>query len=161
MIAHTLRSNVVHKKRLAGSSCAVLTPCVHFIYRCPEEVEKSQKLACKRDQEGRIKTMIETRGEDGYILAPGSPPCCDFQSSFSKTGHLCASALCPHHSWGAITQFVLAIDLLKRRWSSFRFSSAFVKWYFPVSMICLRTSRDSAGPYSRRRSRAPSSRRSC
>ena len=48
----------------------------HFVYRCEEEVEKSQKLACKRNPGGHAKTMIETRGEGGYILAPGSPPEC-------------------------------------------------------------------------------------
>jgi P4 family phage/plasmid primase-like protien len=43
----------------------------HLYYRC-ERVERNQKLA--RDADG--KTLIETRGEGGYVLAPPSPPCC-------------------------------------------------------------------------------------
>jgi hypothetical protein len=43
----------------------------HLYYYC-DSVAPSQKLA--RDEGG--KTLIETRGEGGYVLAPPSPACC-------------------------------------------------------------------------------------
>jgi len=55
---------------------------IHLYYRC-EELEGNQKLARQLfdeyvDKNGnpRPLTVIETRGEGGYVLAPGSPPEC-------------------------------------------------------------------------------------
>ena len=52
----------------------------HFYYRC-STIEGNQKLAQEPpsvDKEGQPKpnTLIETRGEGGYVLAPPSPPAC-------------------------------------------------------------------------------------
>ena len=44
----------------------------HLLYRCAEPVSGSTKLAETPDR----KTLIETRGEGGYTLAPGSDPAC-------------------------------------------------------------------------------------
>ena len=49
---------------------------VHVYYRCPGHVAGNQKLARQVAGDGEIKTLIETRGEGGYVLAPGSPGCC-------------------------------------------------------------------------------------
>jgi P4 family phage/plasmid primase-like protien len=46
-------------------------PGVHLYYRC-EDAGPSQKLA--NDENG--ETLIETRGEGGYVVAPPSPACC-------------------------------------------------------------------------------------
>ena len=48
----------------------------HVFYRCDAGVEPNQKLAQKLGKEGRPKTTIETRGEGGYVLVPGSPREC-------------------------------------------------------------------------------------
>lgn len=55
--------------------------CYHLYYRCEDEVEGNQPLARRQvgtDERGRpiIKAIIETRGEGGYTLAPGSPAQC-------------------------------------------------------------------------------------
>jgi Bifunctional DNA primase/polymerase, N-terminal len=55
-------------------------PGLHVYYRC-EDIGSNQKLAQigEMDSEtGKIipKTIIETRGDGGYVLAPGSPPAC-------------------------------------------------------------------------------------
>ena len=42
---------------------------IHFYYRCPDGIEGNQKLA--RLADGKVK--IETRGEGGQVVAPGSP----------------------------------------------------------------------------------------
>ena len=52
----------------------------HLYYRC-DEISGSMKLATAHesfvDCTGKSKTtMIETRGEGGYVVAPGSPACC-------------------------------------------------------------------------------------
>lgn len=52
----------------------------HFYYRCPE-ISGNEKLAQEppsTDEAGspRPNTLIETRGEGGYVLAPGCPPEC-------------------------------------------------------------------------------------
>jgi P4 family phage/plasmid primase-like protien len=51
----------------------------HFYYRC-SEISGNEKLAQESpfDADGnpRPNTLIETRGEGGYVLAPGSPPTC-------------------------------------------------------------------------------------
>ena len=46
-------------------------PGYHVVYRC-DAIEGSQKLAQRADK----KTLIETKGEGGYTVAPGSPGCC-------------------------------------------------------------------------------------
>jgi hypothetical protein len=43
----------------------------HVYYRAPEVVG-NQKLAGRPECKGRYKTLIETRGEGGYVLAPPS-----------------------------------------------------------------------------------------
>lgn len=51
-------------------------PGVHVALRC-ETIEGNQKLAQEWDAaEGKPKTLIETRGEGGYVVAPGSPLRC-------------------------------------------------------------------------------------
>jgi hypothetical protein len=44
---------------------------MHLYYRC-ETIAGNMKLA--KDENG--ETLIETRGEGGYVLAPPSPACC-------------------------------------------------------------------------------------
>ncbi|HUE71267.1 MAG TPA: bifunctional DNA primase/polymerase [Pirellulaceae bacterium] len=58
----------------------VATPSggLHLYYRC-KTIEGNQKLAMRAaDSNGRTgkKTLIETRGEGGYVVAPGSPANC-------------------------------------------------------------------------------------
>jgi hypothetical protein len=53
----------------------------HVVYRCPGEVEGNQKLAQEPDPKAppgkpKPRTLIETRGDGGYFLAPGCPACC-------------------------------------------------------------------------------------
>jgi len=48
----------------------------HLYYRCQSKVEGNQKLAEKFGPDGKLFALIETRGEGGYVLAPGSPPKC-------------------------------------------------------------------------------------
>lgn len=45
----------------------------HLYYRCPERVEGNQKLARRKRADGKVETLIETKGEGGYVIAPGSP----------------------------------------------------------------------------------------
>lgn len=53
----------------------VRTPSgVHVYYRS-EKVEPNQKLAQRKRAKG-IECLIETRGEGGYVIAPGSPAAC-------------------------------------------------------------------------------------
>lgn len=48
----------------------------HYYYRC-DEISGNLKLARdEQDQAGNIPTLIETRGEGGYVLTPGSPARC-------------------------------------------------------------------------------------
>ena len=56
----------------------VMTPTggFHVYYRCEEPVEGNQKLAQKNGPDGQTEVMIETRGEGGYVVAPGSPRAC-------------------------------------------------------------------------------------
>lgn len=53
--------------------CIISTPRpgFHLVYRC-SEIDGNQKLA--QDEGG--ETLIETRGQGGYAIAPGSPPEC-------------------------------------------------------------------------------------
>jgi len=48
----------------------------HVYYRCSDGIEGNQKLAQRKDSNGKLKTLIETRGEGGYVVAPGSPKKC-------------------------------------------------------------------------------------
>lgn len=56
--------------------CLIRTPRPgwHVTYRCADPVEGNQKLASvpKRDNPSEWKGIIETRGEGGYCLCPGS-----------------------------------------------------------------------------------------
>jgi hypothetical protein len=47
----------------------------HYLYRVEAEVGGNQKLAMKL-VDGEVKCRIETRGEGGYTVAPGSPARC-------------------------------------------------------------------------------------
>lgn len=44
----------------------------HMMYRCTT-VGNNVKLAKMRDENGKLQTIIETRGEGGYFIAPPSP----------------------------------------------------------------------------------------
>ena len=48
----------------------------HLYYRCPGLIDGNKKLAQHQGDDGKLHTLIETRGEGGYIVAPGSPPSC-------------------------------------------------------------------------------------
>lgn len=52
----------------------------HVYYRCPGGIAGNTKLArrpiTREDGKPGWKTLIETRGEGGYVLAPGSAPQC-------------------------------------------------------------------------------------
>jgi len=49
----------------------------HLLYRCEAPVQGNRKLAQRLDTDtGAIETLIETRGEGGYTIAPGSPLAC-------------------------------------------------------------------------------------
>jgi hypothetical protein len=52
-------------------------PGYHVRYRCPEAtIPGNTKLARDPGREKGAQTLIETRGEGGYALAPGCPPAC-------------------------------------------------------------------------------------
>ncbi len=55
----------------------VMTPRggFHIYYRC-SRIEGNQKLAQEANVEGNPEVLIETRGEGGYVIAPGSPAAC-------------------------------------------------------------------------------------
>ena len=80
----TLFAPFIERCKQAGISEAELGKCAivkspggaHFYYRCPGAIEGNQKLAQRQDAGGKLQTLIETRGEGGYIIAPGSPPSC-------------------------------------------------------------------------------------
>lgn len=65
------------QKEFIMSLPMVATPTggLHIYYRCPS-IEGNQKLASKPNEKGRPDTMIETRGEGGYVISPGSPATC-------------------------------------------------------------------------------------
>jgi putative DNA primase/helicase len=51
----------------------------HVSYRCPEvEIPGNSKLAGRPnpDEPGKVLCLVETRGEGGYVLVPGSPAAC-------------------------------------------------------------------------------------
>ena len=68
--------------KLGGADLLEMLPIVrtpngfHVYYRCSGGVEGSQKLAQREGSDGKPKTIIETRGEGGYVIAPGSPKAC-------------------------------------------------------------------------------------
>ncbi|MBA4107837.1 MAG: hypothetical protein C0485_19060 [Pirellula sp.] len=57
----------------------------HLIYKCPT-IGSPQKLAQRPDpipeNPQKRKTLIETKGEGGYTVAPGSPGCCHETGGF-------------------------------------------------------------------------------
>jgi putative DNA primase/helicase len=65
---------------LVGKLPLVKTPGGYHLYLRCEHIEGNKKLAQypAEDEEGRLvaKTGIETRGEGGYVVAPGSPAEC-------------------------------------------------------------------------------------
>ncbi len=50
-------------------------PGVHVCY-LSDDVGHNLKLAMALNAQGKPKTLIETRGEGGYVIAPGSPASC-------------------------------------------------------------------------------------
>jgi putative DNA primase/helicase len=47
----------------------------HIWYRCPETViPGNKKLAIDPERPHNDRTLIETRGDGGYAIIPGSPP---------------------------------------------------------------------------------------
>ncbi len=55
----------------------------HILYRC-EEIEGNGKLATQSDKDGKKKTVIETRGEGGYLLSYPSKGYDLIQNSIDK-----------------------------------------------------------------------------
>ena len=52
-------------------------PGYHVRYRCPDiDIPGNEKLATDPTRPGKEQTLIETRGEGGYALAPGCPVEC-------------------------------------------------------------------------------------
>jgi hypothetical protein len=76
---------------LVARLCVVQTPRepsgYHVRYRCPEvTIPSNTRLAGEpfidpKTGKQAVRTLVETRGEGGYAIAPGSPPTCH------KTGH--------------------------------------------------------------------------
>ena len=66
------------KQSLFDKLVVVSTPSQgsHVFYRCPDGVESNQKLAHRVGEDGKPVVRIETRGEGGYVLLPGSPESC-------------------------------------------------------------------------------------
>lgn len=59
------------------SVCRTPKPGYHVRYRCRDPVPGNLKLAQDPTQpDAKQRTLIETRGEGGYALAPGCPPEC-------------------------------------------------------------------------------------
>ena len=48
----------------------------HIYYRCSDGVEGNQKLARRAGEDGKPDVLVETRGEGGYVVLPGSPDSC-------------------------------------------------------------------------------------
>jgi putative DNA primase/helicase len=80
--AFTAWQGLIREQHLALLERLVLieTPSggAHVLYRC-DLIEGNQKLA-QRQIDASIKTLIETRGQGGYIVAPGSPVACHLSS---------------------------------------------------------------------------------
>lgn len=74
-----------HCPGLRDRLCLIRTPRPgwHVTYRCETPVEGNQKLAHAPKIGGGWKCVVETRGEGGYALCPGSPSWCH-----PKGGHL-------------------------------------------------------------------------
>jgi hypothetical protein len=47
----------------------------HVLYRCSEAIEGNQKLAVRPEKERGYKSLIETRGEGGYVIVDPSRGC--------------------------------------------------------------------------------------
>jgi hypothetical protein len=62
---------------LIDSLAVVETPTEgrHVYYRC-ETIEGNRKLAQREHESKKVETLIETRGEGGYVIAPPSPVEC-------------------------------------------------------------------------------------
>jgi hypothetical protein len=54
----------------------------HLYYRC-DAIAGNQKLA-QQLRHGKVKTLIETRGEGGYVLSPLCPPSCHELGKYYK-----------------------------------------------------------------------------
>ena len=74
-----------HAPGLRDRLCLIRTPRPgwHITYRCENPVDGNQKLSHAPKLGGGWKCVVETRGEGGYALCPGSPPWCH-----PKGGHL-------------------------------------------------------------------------
>lgn len=94
-----------HCPGLRDRLCLIRTPRPgwHITYRCESPVEGNQKLAHAPKLGGGWKCVVETRGEGGYALCPGSPPWCH-----PKGGHLY------HHVSGPTLENVQTITTAER-----------------------------------------------
>ncbi len=63
---------------------------IHLYVRCEDRVPGNLKLAMATNEKGDIATSIETRGEGGYAIAPGSPAECH---ALRKEYHLIGGSL--------------------------------------------------------------------
>jgi hypothetical protein len=57
---------------------------LHVVYRCAAPVCGNLKLAQRRDVEGKLQTLIETRGEGGLFLCAPSPGYTLLQGTFTN-----------------------------------------------------------------------------
>jgi len=57
---------------------------MHVVYRCVESVCGNMKLAQRRRPDGKIETLIETRGEGGLFLCTPSPGYTFMQGDFTN-----------------------------------------------------------------------------
>ncbi len=66
------------KKNLFDKLVLVMTPAGgwHVFFRCPDGIEGNQKLASRVGKDGKAVVLIETRGEGGCVVLPGSPKSC-------------------------------------------------------------------------------------
>lgn len=62
-------------KSIADQVTHVSTPGgAHWYYRCEDGIEGNQKLAeCAKEEKADKQTLIETRGEGGYVIAADNP----------------------------------------------------------------------------------------
>lgn len=77
----------------------------HVYYRCQEGIEGSQKLAQRKGADSLV-TLIETKGEGGYVILPSSPPECHpdnlpynlIRSNFAKIPNVTAENRASFHN---------------------------------------------------------------